>query len=1069
MQSADADATTPPDPERIPLEPIPTPPAPEVPLTPPPGMALLDLLLVLGMVAFAFVVASFRAMNSDVYLHLAVGRLIAQGQYPFGEDPFTFGASGWINHAWLYSLGLYLLHRLADGPALVVAKAILVASSALLLFFAGKRPGERAWIPVMCVVLAVLTMSPRLLLSPLVVSIVALSSVLLFLLRHQPGGRAIYLIPLICFVWVNTDHWFFLGPLAVLLFLLGEVFAGGTQVRTYGIVFAGSLLFCCVNPYHVLAFTAFPPELLRTGAAAELARDPMISGWHLSVFEPAYFSPNVGLSVAGQAYFLLIVVGIASFAMVFPRVDLPRAVVFVAFLLLSLLGYRLIPFFAVVAAPIVALNFIDGASRRFGPEAYLEPPWRFWAVTGRLLSVLLLLAGILASIPGWLQGLPHVNRRFDFALEVDEGLKAAALRVDELRKQGALEPGQRWANLGVEPVAYFAWFCPGEKFMIDHRIGNYPLEVVRDFLKLRRSLQGEDLPQREPEQAPPPPAWREIMKIHKINSIAFHALHFERQMPTLQRLYSGEKEWTAIYVGGRTSLFAWREPQSEQTLDRRAIFPFDGLAFGPEAIQIESAEPLPLSFLDALTNEARPAPAATYTAQQHLVRFEVEGDRMRQDNERVFWGLFAARQVGTWADPLSLPGTSMVWVGEQFFVLNQVRGNLLTSLDNGPASSAYLAVRAAREAIRLNPQDYRGYMALAQATQSLHQLTRERSRTGGLMPHVPIIRQSQILWALREALRLEPTPLVRQQLHWLSIQALQTEGSGNYLDQSIEHQAQFAKLARELRSFPLADPEKAEEALKEFEKNVRAAERELEKRRDEYVVQSARLPAAQKANKALSLGLSKEAIKVLAGAKPDDLASSGGAQLLVSLYLALGMTDEARERLTPTEGVRFDPRQFGQHPLGLPAYDWFRVQLAATLGQYELADEALEDLDRLLLPRQEQVTQGVGDALLSAARQSYFGPQLLLPPPFHWGFRLTAANEGSVQIREQAAVLATLRAWLALETGHTAQAGKLIQQVDDLATLSRAADGKTVQVLEFRCLPLAQLIQRRLQQANGQP
>jgi hypothetical protein len=205
----------------------------------------------------------------------------------------------------------------------------------------------------------------------------------------------------------------------------------------------------------------------------------------------------------------------------------------------------------------------------------------------------------------------------------------------------------------------------------------------------------------------------------------------------------------------------------------------------------------------------------------------------------------------------------------------------------------------------------------------------------------------------------------------------------------------------------------------------------------------------------------------LPAAKPDELVAGNvnGAQLLVSLYLALGMTDEARARLTPTEGVQFDPRQFGQHPLGLPAYDWFRVQVAATEGQYSLADEALADLERLLEPRQEQVAQAIGDALLTAGRQSQFGPQVLLPPPLHWGFRLTTANVGIVQFREQAAVLATLRAWLMLEAGNTAEAKKQIQRVDELATLARSPDGQSVQVLEFRCLPLAQLIQQLLQKS----
>src|SRR5262245_9962586 len=102
------------DEERIPLPPISTPPAPD------PSIMLarlrpLDGLLVLALLTFAFLVASFRAANSDLFLHLATGRLVAQGAYPFGQDPFTFAASGWINHTWLYSLGLFAAYSLT-GP-----------------------------------------------------------------------------------------------------------------------------------------------------------------------------------------------------------------------------------------------------------------------------------------------------------------------------------------------------------------------------------------------------------------------------------------------------------------------------------------------------------------------------------------------------------------------------------------------------------------------------------------------------------------------------------------------------------------------------------------------------------------------------------------------------------------------------------------------------------------------------------------------------------------------------------------------------------------------------------------
>src|SRR5436190_11080578 len=53
-------------------------------------LARLDRVLVGGVLLLAFFLASFAATNSDLWMHLAAGRLIARGQFPFGSDPFAY-------------------------------------------------------------------------------------------------------------------------------------------------------------------------------------------------------------------------------------------------------------------------------------------------------------------------------------------------------------------------------------------------------------------------------------------------------------------------------------------------------------------------------------------------------------------------------------------------------------------------------------------------------------------------------------------------------------------------------------------------------------------------------------------------------------------------------------------------------------------------------------------------------------------------------------------------------------------------------------------------------------------
>src|SRR5262249_51916191 len=96
--------------ERIPLPPPTVPPA-GVPESVMRRVHVLEGFLVLLLLALAFLLGSFRATNSDLLLHLATGRMIATGNFTFGQDPFTFTSSGtWVNHAWLFDLIAYLIY-----------------------------------------------------------------------------------------------------------------------------------------------------------------------------------------------------------------------------------------------------------------------------------------------------------------------------------------------------------------------------------------------------------------------------------------------------------------------------------------------------------------------------------------------------------------------------------------------------------------------------------------------------------------------------------------------------------------------------------------------------------------------------------------------------------------------------------------------------------------------------------------------------------------------------------------------------------------------------------------------
>lgn len=107
----------------------------------------LDFLLAGSVLLLAFLAASFIAVNSDFWLHLAAGKLLAEGRFSFGIHPFLYtnGPEYWVHHAWLFDLLLYELYGLIGGTGLVLLKALFItALSGLLLCI--RRPDSNGWL-----------------------------------------------------------------------------------------------------------------------------------------------------------------------------------------------------------------------------------------------------------------------------------------------------------------------------------------------------------------------------------------------------------------------------------------------------------------------------------------------------------------------------------------------------------------------------------------------------------------------------------------------------------------------------------------------------------------------------------------------------------------------------------------------------------------------------------------------------------------------------------------------------------------------------------------------------------
>ena len=332
-------------------------------------VTILALLLVLS-----FLTASFTAANSDLWMHLAVGKRLTEGNFTFGVDPYSWATEAfgdqpavyWTHHSWLYSWLVYHLYNLIGGVGLVVGKAILFTTAIALLCRVGWNEANR-WFLLICLVTAVLATSHRLLLQPVVLSYLFLSITLFILYRvgifdqkqseaapqggplapradstrgaSRPPISWLWALPPLFAIWANLDHWFILGPIVLALCWAGTGLAkwypNGNPVpgKTIGMVLGAGLLACLLNPHHLHVFE-LPPELAYvvlslTDPLGIPMPDALIAGgrtlkelhkvefeWTISSMSTRYWQePRIGMNIAGLSVFFLLVLGLVSFTL----------------------------------------------------------------------------------------------------------------------------------------------------------------------------------------------------------------------------------------------------------------------------------------------------------------------------------------------------------------------------------------------------------------------------------------------------------------------------------------------------------------------------------------------------------------------------------------------------------------------------------------------------------------------------------------------------------------------------------------------------------------------------------
>lgn len=971
--------------------------------------------MVLVVVSLGFLLASTPARNSNLWLHLASGRALAQGHFPWQGDPFASTTNGvrWVNPGWLADGAMYELHELGGGKALVIAKAMIVALLAAW-FFSFRRPGTRVGAMALAAGIALLALGPWLLLQPALLSLLGLVATLYLL--ERTGKSRWLLLPLFA-LWANVDAWFVLGPALVCLYALGEMFRGaGKEAGSLALLAAAGCAACLVNPYHYHVF-AWPTPLGLSPAEQEWMRDPLGRDLVVSPFAARFPTAPAFASPGGWAYCLLLVAGLASFAVRGRAIHPGRLLVWLGLAALSLYQARAIPFFAVVAGPILALNIQEWAvaiqaNTSAGRLSSLERLKNAARGVGLLAGLGLLVA----AWPGWLQPRPYQPR--GWVLDADESLVRMAHHLQAASAGQKSPPEHFLFTFSPEAAHYLAWFCPAEKGFVDAR---WPLfnHVAGDYVRMRRALVSS-------EKASDGADLGRLFDAYRIDRILVHDPDWDRTSRAYGNLLLDEQAWQLLDVEGATALFRRRRdagsPSPWRALDyRRAAYHPDPERRAPLDAPRSPEAPGPFDpFLRARDDRS----ADRAEAALHLTYFDLRAGHMQAEVSRQWLSALATGMAG--AGPGSEPGGTATALALRLYLTpllspaptdagqplaDQFAAGFMASSDRGPPEALLLAVRSARRALAVNPDDAGAFLLLGEAYLRLGRQTREQSWQA-VFPEFALIRRAQALTALEQAVLLRPD---LDQAHALLVPLCLEQG---HLDRGLDHLRARLQIAEQAVKKQGPDAGPAAERLPQLQAGVDSLATQVRRAQEIYDAntkgQTDPSAVLARARLALRHGLAHKALEMLLRSHPA-IFGNAGALLQLDLMLQSGQGFAVRAALDPQL----------ENMLGFVPYHSLQSRAAVACGDYAAADAELESLGERF--RQVQIEPGklapihsamalrVADALL-ARPMSAAGPAGQSLNLF-FQFNAVIPLGEQADLLRQMADFRVLRALLALEAG----------------------------------------------------
>lgn len=302
---------------------------------------IISSLLILIVFFVVMIHLNKEIRDLDIWLHLKTGEQIVLNKEIPLNDSFSFTKEGqpWINHEWLFQLVAYSLYNQFGFDGLIVMQNIVFLAIFFVLLAMGLRNKNFIFLSVLLYLL-VLNISYRFTIRPDMFSALFLVVFVYILMEKR---RYLNMLPLLQVIWSNLHGFFFLGPLLILIFCLKE------RKRQIWVVFLLSLFATVINPQLVKG--AIYPLTTVFG----IAKDRFIFEFVQELKKPITFQTLFNFK-DWVFYKALIFISIFSFRFNQKKFNLALFLLWMVFLLASLLALRNIVYFALVSIIVIFYN-----------------------------------------------------------------------------------------------------------------------------------------------------------------------------------------------------------------------------------------------------------------------------------------------------------------------------------------------------------------------------------------------------------------------------------------------------------------------------------------------------------------------------------------------------------------------------------------------------------------------------------------------------------------------------------------------------------------------------------------